>query len=291
MEFMRRRITWLSLAGALAFLVLASVPARGESYLEFYLGVVQTENEHIPFTLWHHYPNGVGVETLAVPGRIRLSIDRSVAGGLRLGTWFVREGFPKLNYPRWMRHFGCYLDLSFHRLDYRPQKLDTLAVDKVPPVNGMKAIPKSKHVNRFFSQGRVVTLAFMFTARYGFFPTDEVPYGRLQPYVGVGPGLFIMNQEVSIETKSYVAERNSFTPFFTLSPDGDTSVSLALVADAGLRWMFNPHFSVNVFFRIKHAQPFFTYRYKDPLSSKSASFTMRPTFNILALHAGLAYHF
>lgn len=151
---MAMRKTWLSLALGLALLVVAAVPARGETYFEGYLGVVRTLNEHIPFTLWHQYPQGTGVETCAVPGRVRLAIDLSVAGGLRLGTWFVREGFLGFNYPRWMRHFGCYLDFSYHRLDYRPQPLDTWAVDRVPPVNGMKEIPKMKHTNRFFSQGR-----------------------------------------------------------------------------------------------------------------------------------------
>lgn len=285
------RKAWLSLAWGLALLVLASVPARGESYAEFYVGGVETENERIPFTLWHRYPNGVGLENTAVPGRVKLSIDRAFVGGLRLGTWFVKEGYPGFNYPRWMRHFGCYLDLSFHRLDYRPQPLDTWAVDMVPPVNGMKEIPKQKHINRFLSQGRVFTLAFMFAARHGFFPTDEVPFGRLQPYIAVGPGLFIMHQEVTIQTKGYVAERKSLTPYFDISPDGETSVSLCLVGDAGVRWMFNRHFSIDVFFRFKHAEPAFTYRYRDPLTSQKASFTMTPTFNIYAIHAGLAYHF
>jgi len=190
-----------------------------------------------------------------------------------------------------MRHFGCYLDMSFHRLDYRPQPLDTWAIDMVPPVCGAKEIPKSKNTNRFFSEGRVFTLAFMFAARHGFFPSEEVPFGRLQPYVAVGPGLFIMHQEVTIQTKGYVAEKKSFTSYFDLVPDGETSVSLCLVADAGLRWMISRHFSVDVFFRFKHAQPSFTYRYRDPLSHQKASFSLRPTFNIFGIHAGVAFHF
>lgn len=288
---MTRRKAWLSLVWTLIVLVWAAIPVQGETYLEGYLGLVQTANEHVPFVLWHRYPNGVSCETSAVPGRVSLSIDRAVVGGLRLGTWFVREGFPGFNYPRWIRYFGCYLDVSFHRLDFRPQPLDTWAVDKVPPVFGIKEISKRKNTNRFFSQGRVFTVAFMIAARYGFFPTAEVPFGRLQPYIGVGPGLFVMQQEVTIQTKSYVAEKNMFTRPFDISPNGNTSVSLALVADAGLRWMFNRHLSIDVFFRFRHAQPSFTYQYTDPLTFQPASFSLRPTFNIFAIHGGLAYHF
>lgn len=292
MELIAMRKTWLSLALCLALLlVVDAVPARGETYFEGYLRLVETMNEHIPLTLMHQYSNGMGYEATNVPGRVKLSIDRSVAGGLRLGTWFVPKGFLGFNYPRWMRYFGCYLDVSFHRLDYRPQPMDTLAVDNVPPVFGKKTIPKQKHVNRFLSQGRVFTLALMFAARYGFFPTEEVPFGRLQPYVAVGPGLFLMDQEVTIQSKGYVAERKSLTGYYDITPDGETSVTICLVADAGLRWMFNQWLSLDLFFRFRHAQPSFTYRYTDPLSRRRASFNMNPTFNIMAVHAGLAYHF
>jgi opacity protein-like surface antigen len=288
---MTRRHTCLSLACALALLFMSAIPTWGESYVELFIGGVHTENEHIPFSLSHPYANGVSAENLAVPGLIHLAINQSGTAGVRLGTWFVKEGFPRVNYPPWMRYFGCYFDFSYHRLDYRPQQLDTVSIDNVPPVFGMKAVSNNKHTNRFLSEARVFTLAFMLAARYGFFPTEEVPFGRLQPYIALGPGIFIMDQEVTIQTMSYVAERNMFTNWFNISPQSNTSVSLCLIGDAGVRWMFTKHLSVDLLFRFRRASPGFTYKYRDPLTSRYTSFTMHPTFNIYSLNLGLAYHF
>ncbi len=281
----------LWLAGSLALMLITGGSARAETYTELFIGGVHTENEHIPFSLLHPYPNGVSAENCAVPGRIHLAINQSGTAGARVGTWFSKEGFPRLNYPPWMRYFGCYFDFSYYRLAYRPQRLDTVSIDNTPPVFGMKAVPNDKHTNRFLSEANVFNIAFMASARYGFFPTDRVPFGRLQPYIGVGPGIFIMDQEVTVQTVSWLAETRMFSKWFNISPQSNTSVCLALVGDAGVRWMFTKHLGADLFFRYRRAQPSFTYKYRDPLSERYASFTMHPTFNMYSINLGLAYHF
>jgi hypothetical protein len=280
----------LFLALSLAVLFLASAGARAETYTEIFAGGVHTENDHIPFTLLHRYPNGVSAENCSVPGRIHLGINQSGTAGARLGTWFVKDGFPGLDYPRWLRYFGCYIDFSYHRLDYRPQNMDIISIDNTPPVFGMK-VPVGYKKNRFLSEARVFTVAFMVSARYGFLPTEKVPFGRLQPYIGLGPGLFIMDQEVTVQTLSYQAETRRFGSWFNISPQSQTSVSVCLVGDAGLRWMFNNHLSADLFFRFRRAQPGFTYKYRDPMTFQNANITLHPTFNIYSLQLGLAYHF
>ena len=52
--------------------------------------------------------------------------------------------------------------------------------------------------------------------------------------------------------------------------------------------MFNQHLSADFFFRDRHAQPSFTYNYRDPLTSRYASFTMYPAFSIYSINLGLA---
>ncbi len=73
--------------------------------------------------------------------------------------------------------------------------------------------------------------------RYGFFPDQKVPFGRLQPWVGIG-------------VADFVARFNQFT---------SSQASAALVVDAGLRYMLAKKFSVSLGFRYRYAQQNLTY--------------------------------
>ena len=140
----------------------------------------------------------------------------AVIGGGRVGLWFVNEGALALEYPKWMKYLGFYTDIT---------------------INGMR-------VNREQFQdanGYVAAWAFMFAARCGFLKNKEVPFGRLQPYVGVGPAI------VNVAIPTPAGENSVFTP--------------GLVMDAGVRYMFNQRFSADLFFRYRYAQPNFTYNF------------------------------
>jgi hypothetical protein len=132
-------------------------------------------------------------------------------GGWRLGYWFVPEGVLGINYPDWMKYFGFYTDISLNQVKVN---LDSIQ-----------------------GTGYMATWAFVAAARYGFFPDKKVPFGRLQPWVGVGLADLVVR---------YPGESSS-----TATP--------ALVVDAGVRYMLAPRFSISLGFRYRHAQPNITY--------------------------------
>lgn len=144
-------------------------------------------------------------------GASNLGGTATVIGGWRLGVWFVPEGVLGLKYPDWLKHFGFYTDISVHGINSNRSELR--------------------------GDGYISTFAFMPVVRWGFVKDEEVPFGRFQPYLGVGPAIFFVN----------------FDSF------NGARVSSALVMDAGIRGMLSRKFSVDVFFRYRFAQQNVTY--------------------------------
>jgi opacity protein-like surface antigen len=247
-----------------ALLALVAGTARAEVYVEAYIGgnfPAQSSNplSAQPFLL---------PTTLKTPG----IIDPAFMGGLKVGTWFVREGFLGFNYPAWMKYLGFYLDFSYHRVDYH------LGFAKVI-VNGM-SIPGPY---TFKSEGNAVTLAFMFAFRYGFFPDKEVPFGRLQPYVAVGPAILFSSQQFTFGL-TYPA-----TPNQVKSPS-DSSVDLALAVETGIRWMALKNVSLDVSFKYRYARPTYTFPFSSVAFAPN-TWRLRPDFNFFSVQVGAAYHF
>ena len=80
-----------------------------------------------------------------------------------------------------MKYFGFYTDLSYHALNH-PN--NTVNISGFPFAGN--------------SSGYIWTWGFMLAARYGFLQDNEVPFGRLQPYVAVGPAIFFSGQDYNI---------------------------------------------------------------------------------------------
>jgi opacity protein-like surface antigen len=114
-------------------------------------------------------------------------------GGLKLGYFF--HSWP---------YFGVEVESSFNPNDIRKARVNLSRAFGAPP-NDQGGIASTK-LNLW-------TMAFHFMARYGFLKDKEVPFGRLQPYVGIGPGFVIM-----------------FSPT-------DAAKNFSLDAQAGVRYM------------------------------------------------------
>ncbi|MBI4643391.1 MAG: outer membrane beta-barrel protein, partial [Deltaproteobacteria bacterium] len=166
----------------------------------------------------------------------------AVIGGLKLGTWFVKEGIPGYNYPDWMKYLGFYVDFSFHRLDLKNQNFNQTLNTAGVFTAGLNTDARS--------EGTVATLAFMFAARYGFLPDSEVPFGRLQPYVAVGPAVMFSTQQPTI---------NILTTAQNIEPGSQSSTDIALAVDAGLRYMALKNVSIDASFNYRWANPSYSY--------------------------------
>jgi opacity protein-like surface antigen len=269
------RLRFALLAFLAAALLLLPVAARAEMYVEGYLGGVFPASESFNFgaTPVPGYTYNVNV-----PGKY----NPAVLGGIKLGTWFVKEGFLGFNYPDWMKYLGFFLDFSYHRLDLKQQQASYR--------EAFFGAANQGQLN-FFSEGTAATLAFMFAGRYGFLPDSEVPFGRLQPYLGVGPALCFISQRPRFNFVSYNG------PYLTddakLSANADMTVALA--AEAGLRWMALKNVSLDASFKYRYVQPNFSYTVSNPGVNNfflvQHDITMEPTLHLFSFQVGAAYHF
>lgn len=266
--------------------VLLAMPglAQGEMYIEGYIGGVQGANAPMNLATGHpgNLADGTVVQTVELH-HISGRFDPAVIGGLKIGTWFVKEGFLGYNYPDWMKYLGFYLDFSYHRLDLRNQTGRTVSFDNF--AGG--STPTS---NQFFSEGTAATLAFMFAGRYGFLPDSEVPFGRLQPYVAVGPAILFSSQDPRLSSAAIFTDTGQVNPY-NIKPGSESAVNIALAVDAGIRWMCLKNVSVDLSFKYRFAEPSFNYRYTDPLDGTRQSFSLNPTYHLFSGQLGAAYHF
>ena len=275
----------LLVLGLSVIMALAVFPgaARSEMYVEGYLGGNFAGSADMDRFFWHDGGgfNPLGyTETHHIPGRI----DPAVVGGLKLGTWFVKEGFLGFNYPDWAKHLGFYVDFSYHRLDFRRIRMGSFATGI-----GQSIIP-TYTPNNFWSEGTAATLAFMFAARYGFLPDSEVPFGRLQPYLALGPAILFSSQEPGLTSGFIIAGAPAFVGY-TINPGSASAVNIALAVEAGLRWMALKNVSLDASFKYRYAQPSYQYSYNDPVDFLPRSFTLNLTYHLFSFQMGAAYHF
>jgi opacity protein-like surface antigen len=239
---------------ALALLALLAGAAQAEMFVEAYLGGNWAANAPDEFTIG-------GFSRPRLSGHIAPAFQ----GGLKLGLWFEKTGvLAGVNFPAWMRYFGFHLDFSYHALNF-PRR---------------PSYRRGVRGRIFQSEGAVATLAFMFAGRYGFLPDQEVPFGRLQPYVAVGPALMFSWQLPTFSIPSG-------EPGDPWKPGSSSSTNIGLAVEAGLRWMALKNVSLDVSFKYRYFNP--TYKYK--VAAEDTGSFFRPNFNLFSIQAGAAYHF
>ena len=264
---------------ALALLALVAGTAQAEMYVEGYIGgnFAASDSSKI----------ATGLNLFPVTfnsGNVNGNIDPAFLGGIKLGAWFDQSGvLSGINFPTWMKYMGFFLDFQYHRVDYA-QRAQTGSVTNF--------FPGTFPVNyQFKSEGAAATLAFMFAFRYGFMPDKEVPFGRLQPYVAVGPAIMFTWQQPTVRVNS--VGPIALTAPFELQPDAEHSTNLALQLEAGCRWMCLKNVSVDVSFKYRMAHPIYDYSFNsiflNPFQSHKAQYSA--SLNFFSVNVGAAYHF
>jgi outer membrane protein W len=161
--------------------------------------------------------------------------ETAVLGGVTIGYDFVKDGFLGYDWPNWLKYFSCAIDVTYNNFSQKAQ--DVQIITKRGDRLSMNITPVDGHM---------LVLSFLLIAKYGFLPTPELPFGRLIPYVGVGPGMFFSVAETDYSTYMY--------------PSSD-SAEFGIVTEAGIRYMVRPNISLDAAFRYRYVTPSYDVAY------------------------------
>ena len=288
-------------AAVFAAALLWAWAASAEMYVEGYIGPTWSSDIGQAFTVNDVLIQPNNLQVLNHHLQYGGKTDVTVLGGLKLGTWFVKEGFLGYSgYPDWTKYLGFYTDFSFQRLYVRNQRLSGTQTN-INQSAGNHYTPGSTDQNteigNIQADGDVITWAFMFAGRYGFFPDSEVPFGRLQPYVAVGPAVMWSTLKPKLNTDQVWTTNPSGLPGTQLSGNNATATTVALAVEGGVRYMALKNVSFDLSFKYRYAQPSYHFNGIDFSAvvpgyvSQPASYKLNPVYQLFSFQAGVAYHF
>ncbi len=169
----------------------------GEFYFGGFLGASLVNNAN-----WSFEPirSPIGLETQTAAKNVKT--DPGLAGGLKVG--YFLDSIPYLGFEG----EGSLAS------NYRPRQQVTVK----PPISNGPVFTEE--------QGNLIwSTAFHIVGRYGFLPNKDVPFGRLQPYIGIGPDVTVL--------------------YF----QNDSAKNFGLDGEAGLRYMFTKNIGAFVEFK------------------------------------------
>jgi opacity protein-like surface antigen len=186
----------------------------------------------------------------------KVAFQPSVVGGVKLGYFFHR--FP---------NFGIEGEFNYSRNNIKQQTVG-ISPALVSKGSGSSQVTGSQVQIRSQTLA-VMTLALHFIGRVGFVKTEEVPFGVVQPYVGIGPGFVVMYG------------------------DYDAAKNFSLEGIAGVRFMLQKNISMFVEYNI--SQQWNVELQEQVLTQPGGNFERRAnaTFNFQKHQfvLGFCYHF
>jgi opacity protein-like surface antigen len=168
---------------------------NGEFYAGGFMGAAFTPSQNLRYSDGFILNNGLTRTSQGSATLFSNKFDTSLTGGVKLG--YFTHTIPYL---------GLEVESSVNN-SYVNRR--SLSVSR--PIQGstVATVPNDSWINW--------TTALHIVGRYGFLPDQEVPFGRLQPYVGIGPAVVVLYDEV------------------------DSAKNFGLDVMAGVRYMFTKH--------------------------------------------------
>jgi opacity protein-like surface antigen len=226
-----------------AWLLAPSARASAEWFGDLYVGPAFTTSYNVRFKYLasSYTARDVGVDTTATFGG-------------RLGHWL--EALPYLGFAADLYHFMPDMNSS-------ATECHGVACGHDPKVR--------------LDLG-VTGIAADVMARWPLLMTKEIPNGQLQPYLTIGPTLFVTRisrlRDVGSGAKSH---------------QSDTDTSVGLKTGAGLAWQFSPNIAVFGEYRFTHFSPDFSVR--DKVFKGSPNDKAETTLNTHHALMGVSFRF
>jgi hypothetical protein len=182
-------------------------------------------------------------------------IQPSVIGGAIIGYDFVNSGFGAYAWPDWMQYFSFATDVTYNKLN----------------INGsqVSAGGLARAFHNTVLKGYEVAWTFLFMAHYGFLKDSEIPAGRINPYIGVGPAILWSGFENPV------------------GRGGANAMNVALVVEPGIRWVCLPNVSIDTAMRYRYAVP----SYEIGTVPGVGTLNISPTLHQFAFLVRANYHF
>jgi len=234
----------LPLLAITAATMILPISASAEWFADLYLGSAFTQK------------HDVETSVLGISATIQdVTFDSSFAVGGRGGYWF--ESGP-------LRSFGLDLGLGVDVSHFSP---DISKQTRTTCVLGFCGGAQFADFDL-----SVTTIGFDVLLRYPLLKSQQFPKGQLQPYLTLGPALFI----------AHAKDSTNFAP----SNQSDTDSSIGVKVGAGAAWQFEKNWAVFGEYRFTHFSPEFTIN--DVVFGKT---TLSTDVNTHYLLAGVSFRF
>lgn len=212
---MIQRKRFLCVLAGVAALAFTSVPASAEWVLELLDGGAFTKRHDANVKL-----QGIKFEFKDV------KFKNSFTFGGRAGYWF--EAAP---------YFGLAVDVSHFHADIGKQ---TAVV-----CSGGPCVPPIPVAHLDFA---VTGISWDVMLRLPLWTSQEFPKGRLQPYLSVGPTIFLSRAKGPIDSAQ-----------IPTSSHAETDTAVGVQAGAGLAWQFLPNWALVAEYRFTHFDSGFSF--------------------------------